>query len=359
MNKFERIRAALNLEETDRVPANLWYHMSGIDHDPKALAEALVFNNEKYDFDFIKLMPFGLYSVQDWGVKVRYYNTAGNPPEVEDYAIHTIKDWSRIEPLPVKCGTWGETLKLAQYVEKLAGGKTPFVQTIFSPLTTAQKLAGDRILMDMKEDPGLFKQALQAITDTTIDFVKANIEAGVSGFFFATRCANHGYMTEEDYKVFGEYFDLQVINAYKDKTFFNIVHIHGEHGMFSLIEKYPVSCINWHDRWTPPTLAEARKLSGKCFLGGLREVPYYSEDGEVIAPSILNSGSAAEIEKHVNEAIEQLNGRGLIIGPGCGADEFVPEENIHAIRRAADYKYSKKHAASFEFGISSADAIQM
>lgn len=339
MNKFERIKAALNLEEVDRVPANLWYHMSGIDQDPKALAEALVTNNEKYDFDFIKLMPHGLYCVKDWGVKVKIFGTAGNPPDVEDYAIHSIKDWATLEVLPATKGEWGKTLKLAQYVEKLTGGKTPFVQTVFSPLTVAQKLAGDRILGDMKDDPKLFRQALQVITDTTVAFIEKNIEAGVSGFFFATKCVNHGYISVEAYREFGEHFDLQVINAYKDRTFFNIAHIHGERGMFSLIEKYPVSCVNWHDRWTPPTLAEARKISGKCFLGGLREVPYYSESGEATSPSILNTGSPADVEAHVTEAIEQLGGKGLIIGPGCGADQFVPEENIYAIRRAtANYK---------------------
>ncbi len=335
MNKFERIKAALKLEEVDRVPANLWYHLSDVDRNIEKLAETLVNENEKYDFDFIKVMPFGLYSVQDWGVKVKEFNERGKPPVVEDYAIHKIEDWSKLEVLPVTKGIWGETVELAQRVGKLTKGKTPFVQTLFSPLTTAQKLAGDRILEDLKENPKLFKQALQVITDTTIEFVKANIEAGISGFFFATRCANYDYISEEDYKEFGEYFDLQVINAYKDKTFFNIAHIHGERGMFDLVEKYPVNCINWHDRWTPPTLSEARKKSNKCFLGGIQEVPYVDENGKEIRPSLLNAGTPEEVKAHVNEAIAELYGKGLIVGPGCGADQFVPEENIHAVRQAA------------------------
>jgi len=334
MNKIERIKAALHLEEVDRVPANLWYHLSAFDQDPRTLAETLVENNEKYDFDFIKLMPFGLYSVQDWGVKVKIFNSIGNPPVVDDYAVHKIEDWAKIDVLPATYGTWGKTLQVAQYVGKLTKGETPFVQTIFSPLTTAQKLAGDRILLDLKENPKLFKQALQVITDTTINFIKANIEAGVSGFFFATRCANFDYITEAEYKEFGEYYDLQVINAYKDATYFNIAHIHGADGMFDLIEKYPVNCINWHDRWTPPTLAEARKKSAKCFLGGIQEVPYRDKNGKVVKPSLLDAGSVDEVEKHILEAIEQVHGRGLIIGPGCGADQFVPDRNIYAVRRA-------------------------
>ena len=28
---------------------------------------------EQYDFDFIKMMPFGAYSTQDWGAKIKIY----------------------------------------------------------------------------------------------------------------------------------------------------------------------------------------------------------------------------------------------------------------------------------------------
>ena len=45
----------------------------------------------------------------------------------------------------------------------------PIIQTIFSPLTTAREMAGDQILFDMKQNPKLFTNDLQTITDTTIN----------------------------------------------------------------------------------------------------------------------------------------------------------------------------------------------
>lgn len=338
MNRLERIKAALNSEEVDYVPSNLWMHHSASDQDPRSLAEIQVEFAKKYDFDFIKLMPFGLYGVQDFGAKVKIFNKINKPPIVDDYGIHEVEDWGKLEVLPAYYGTYGKQVQLAQYTGKLTKGTIPFIQTIFSPLTNARKLAGDRILLDIKQNPKLVKQALQVITDTTINFVKANIEAGVHGFFFATQCASYDFLTEDEYIEFGQYYDLQVINAYKDITYFNVAHIHGENVMFDLIEKYPVNCLNWHDRWTPISLTEARKRTNKCLLGGIREVPYYNDKKEVIRESLLVSGTVSEVEEHVIEAIEEIDGKGLIIGPGCVADQFSIEKNIFAIRRAV-YNY--------------------
>lgn len=335
MNRFERIKAALNSEEVDRVPVNLWMHFSAFDQNPKLLAEKQVEYARKYDFDFIKLAPFGLYGVEDWGVEIEYFNKINQPPEVKKFAIQSAEDWKTINVLPAIYGTYGKQLQLAQHVAKLAHGEFPFVQTIFSPLTTAHKLAGDRLFLDLKEHPELVHQALEVITETTINFVKANIDAGVSGFFFATKTASTDLVTEEEYQTFGVPYDLQVIRNYNEETFFNIAHIHGPNNLFRIIEKYPVNCLNWHDRWISPTLAEARKITDKCLLGGIREVPYFDEFNKVIRKSLLVDGSVSEVENHVKQAIDDVNGKGLILGPGCVADQEALEKNIYAVRRAS------------------------
>lgn len=334
LSKRERIQAALQGEEVDRVPVNLWMHFSAVDQDPRSLAETQTAFVEKYDFDFLKLMPFGLYGVQDYGVKVQIYNQVNHPPVAADYAIHEAKDWERIEPLPAYYGTYGKQVQAAAYAVKLAKGRYPVIQTIFSPLTTARKMAGDRILLDMLETPELFGRALQALTETTIRFVEANLEAGVDGFFFATQCANTDFMTEDNYRKFGSFYDLQVLRAYQDSAWFRVAHIHGDNGMFDLINGYPVNCINWHDRWSGPSLKEARKRTDKCLMGGIRELPYYDEKGGRIREAILNVGSVDQVEQHILEAVAEVDGRGLIVSPGCVADQLVPEKNIYAVRGA-------------------------
>ncbi|MDR0400140.1 MAG: uroporphyrinogen decarboxylase [Treponema sp.] len=336
MTRHERIAAALKGEDVDRIPINVWMHHSAEDQDPRTLAETQVDYAEEFDFDFIKLMPFGLYSVQDYGAKINIYAQTGRPPVVADPGIHEVADWGRIEPLPAYYGSYGKQVQLARYAAAYGKKKFPIIQTIFSPLTTARKLAGDRILGDLKENPALFKQALEAITETTINFVKANIDAGVDGFFFATQCAVYDFCPEEVYREFGEFYDLKVIGAYKDKTFFNVVHPHGTGCMFELIANYPVPCINWHDRWAGPEMGKARTLTGKCLMGGLREVPFFDKEGKQTAESILKTGTPEELLTHVAEAVEAASWRKLIIGPGCVADQHLPREQLRAIRRTVD-----------------------
>lgn len=335
MNKEQRVKAALNSQEVDRVPVSIWMHYSDVDQDPRSLAETQVAFVKKYDYDFIKLMPFGTYAIQDWGAKIKIYCDKFKEPIVEDGGIKEIGDWEKLEELPAVYGTWGKQLQLAQYVSKMAGSEFPFIQTIFSPLTIAKKLAGDRIFKDIKENPKVIHNALEVITQTCINFIKANIEAGVSGFFFATQNASYDVNDEEIFQEFGEKYDLKLFDIYKDQTWFNVIHIHGDNIMFDRLNAYPGNCLNWHDRHTDPGFNDARKKSGKCFLGGIQEVPYFV--GNVLHyDSIMAGSTPAKIEQHVHEAIKQVNGNGLIIGPGCVTDPKTSEENLFAVRKAVE-----------------------
>ena len=334
MNREERIKSALSCGDVDRVPVSVWMHFSEHDQDPRALAEEQIAFNEKYDYDFIKVMPFGTYSTQDWGNKIKFYCTKYQEPIVADPAIKTLDDYDKIVELAGIHGAYGKQVQLIRHISKIITPNTPFVQTIFSPLTTLKKMTTARLLDDIKENPKVVHQVLDIIAATTINFIKLNIEAGVSGFFFATQCATYDFLTDELFAEFAEPYDLKVINSYADKTYFNIIHIHGDNIMFDVINKnYPCNCLNWHDRHTKPSMLEARKITNKCFLGGIKEVPYFV-DGVLKYDSLLERSTPDDVVIHVKEALDQLNSRGLILGPGCVADPKTSEENLLAVRRA-------------------------
>lgn len=335
MTRQERIKAALQGKDTDRIPCSVWMHLSEVDQDPLSLAEEMVERNEEFDFDFIKMMPFGAYSTQDWGAKIRIYCDRYKEPVIVRPAIQELDDYRRIEPLAASYGTWGKTLEVAQHMSRLVKGDTPYIQTIFSPATTLKKLTGNRLISDMVEHPAEVHKALRAITETTISFVKANIEAGVSGFFFATQCATYDFLTDQLFAEFCKPYDLAVIDAYKDETWFNVVHIHGSNIMFETVSQYPCSCINWHDRDTKPDMAEARSLTGKTFLGGIQEVPTII-DGVLSYDSILARSTPEEVIRHIHQAIDQAGRNGLIIGPGCVCDPRTTDANLHAVRQAVE-----------------------
>ncbi len=330
--------AALAGKEVDRIPGTIWKHFSHLDRDPISLAKAQVEFVKRFDFDFIKLMPFGMYAVQDWGVSVSFSTDPYSLPGVCDRAIHNSEDWLGLSVLNPEYGALGQQLQLARNVGKLSKGEIPFVQTIFSPLTTAMKLSGNLVFEHMNSEPEKLKAALEVITETTIRFVDANIAAGVDGFFFATQIASKKMLSLPQYIEFVEEYDLRILKHIENKTAINILHIHGSDIMFERLKDYPVNCLNWHDRDTFPDFGQARKMTDKCFLGGINEIPL-PINHEFIHKSVLAHCRPEEVFNHVREAIES-NGssRGVIIGPGCISNPHAIDQNYEAVRKALEIK---------------------
>ena len=118
MTREERIRAAIAGRETDRVPVAAWMHLSEHDQDPISLAEAEVELTEKYDFDYIKMMPFGLYSTQDFGNQVKIYCDPYKEPIVQKFAIDSPAGYDSIRAISALQGTYGKQVEFARELAK-------------------------------------------------------------------------------------------------------------------------------------------------------------------------------------------------------------------------------------------------
>ncbi|MBQ9972388.1 MAG: uroporphyrinogen decarboxylase [Firmicutes bacterium] len=338
MTKTERVKAAINHEPVDRIPFALWPHLTPYDQDPDLLAEMHFKFYTYLDLDFVKLMPFGLHSVEDYGPVMEKYYKPDIVPVITEPFIKEDSDWDKIIPLDASKGTLGnQAIYAKKMIEKMkeADDVAPVIQTVFSPLTTLFKLVGETCLMDaIKEKPEVVHKALATITANTIDYVKKNLEVGVDGFFFATQLANYRFMDDATYDEFGEKYDLEVMNTYIDDTWFNVIHIHSftpekEKSMFQRLVNYPGNCINWHDRWAGPTFAEARKITDKCLIGGINEELHH------------NSMTFGEVYGHIKEALDAAPATGIMVGPGCTNYEDTPLENFLAARIATS-KYGQK-----------------
>lgn len=178
---------------------------------------------------------------------------------------------AQLEPLDPLAGTLGKQVAALQMVEKGLKGDVPILQTIFSPLTTARKLAGERMFADLRAHPIAFKLGLQVIAETTACFALGCAEAGAHGLFIAMQCATNQLLNEAEYREFGEPFDRLVLETVRPQTSLNIAHIHGDDIFFDLVSDYQVEAINWHDRITSPGLAEARQRFSGMLVGGINE----------------------------------------------------------------------------------------
>lgn len=328
MRKIDRVKAALTKQPVDRPPITLWKPYPEADHDVQLLAKAHVEFQEQFDLDFIKLTPFDLYPVEDWGCRVKYFGTANELPVIEKYAIQKIDDWQNITVLKPTTGAWGEQVLLSRHVKALKKEDVPFIQTVYSPLTVARKLAGDRIVRDLREYPRLIHKVLERITETTIQFVKATLNEGAAGIFFATACANYDFLDVKEYERFGGYYDLQVLEAAKD-AWFNTLHIHGRKIMFDELLSYPVHALNWHDCHEYPPVRRARAMTDLCIIGGL------DEEGPIV------KGTPFAVIEEVTEFLRETNLQGVMVGPGCSTLPIIPPNNLTAARLVVE-RYADK-----------------
>jgi len=319
MDHWARIEAAIAGRPADRVPVALWRHFPVDDQDPGKLAARTLEWQRKWEFDLVKFMPSGTYSVEDWGAKSVFEGAANGARAISEPGVRHAADWRRLPRLDPGKGVLGaQNQALASAAQELRGG-VPLLQTVFSPLTTARKLAGDSLLGQLRSDPDALEAGLRAITDSTIDFALAALKAGAHGLFFATQLATTDLLTVPEYQRFGVRFDLEVLAAVKGQARINMLHIHGENVMFDLLAGYPVEMINWHDRLTAPTLKDALGKFKGAVVGGVEE------------RELLVSGGAPAVRAQVREAIGQTGGQRLVVGPGCVAAIAAPEQNIHAV----------------------------
>jgi uroporphyrinogen decarboxylase len=327
LNKKERVDAALRGEQVDRVPASMWGHDFEREWNVQSFAEAMVENYTRYDWDYMKVNPRACYHVEGWGVRVRPSGEKYKPPVFEDTPIKSSSDWKRIRPLEPDQGALGEQLRALQLINHSIGYDAYFVQTIFCPLGVAKYLAGNTdqpVLQTIREDRAAMHAALRVITETFINYAIACMEQGASGIFYATTgWASESMLTQDQYREFGEQYDLEFLDAIKSRSKFNILHNCGSHIYFDLLAAYPVQALNWAaTQEGNPDLHEGKLRSGKAVMGGISE------------KTTLKNGEPEQVREEVERALELTEGSHFLLAPGCSIPPETPAENLLAIRSA-------------------------
>lgn len=325
MTSKQRIYKTIRGEPIDRAPFSLWRHFPEADQTAEGLAKAVVEFQKKFEFDLVKVTPASGYFTEAFGAKfILRDDEEGIKKGTRKCIFFPIKnhfDWQKLQVLDVNQGILGRELEALKIIRKGIDKNVPIFQTIPNPLTLVKELRGDFWLEDLKKYPEDLKKGLAIITETIIKFSLASLKVGADGIFFFTQTASYDILSENEYQNFGMKYDLQVLEELKKQTDLLILHIHGFNIMFNLLKDYPVQIINWHDCLTKPSLKEAQKVFKGAVLGGI------DEWGALLEKNPEN------IKKQVKKAIQQTNGKRIIIGPGCVIPINTPEENIQAIKK--------------------------
>jgi len=306
LNKIERITSALKGEEVDRPPFSFWYHF-GLQHmTGRKHAEAEVDFYRAYDLDFLKVMSDYPYPLPD-GLE----------------AVETERDWRRIEPIAPDNGCWSEQLSALSMINDEIAEEAMFIETIFSPWTTARRLARSGTLHKARERyPKTLLAAMDAISTSLAGYATQVVDRGAAGIFLSLGAATDDVMTSEEYEIWGRPFDLKILEAVREAPF-NVLHIHGKRIHFDSLLDYPVNALNWSHFATEPSLNEGKMRSGKTVMGGIDEAG-------------ASHVSAPEISEQVDNAIREVGTRGLIVTPGCSVPTDTRERSLREVKTAVE-----------------------
>jgi uroporphyrinogen decarboxylase len=319
----ERIQACLCGETTDRTPIALWRHFPVDDQDPETLAASTLHFQNTYDFDIVKVTPASSFAVKDWGVEDKWMGDAEGSRRYIKRIIQEPGDWEKLPALEPTSTHLAGQLACLRLIRQNLSPETPLIQSIFNPLSQAKNLAGNDLLIEhIRKYPEAVLKGLDTIAKTTAKFVEAVCDEGVDGIFYAVQHAQSELLSLEEYKTFGIPFDHKVLEV-TDDLWCNMLHLHGRDIYFSLLRMYNFQIVNWHDRETYPSLAEAQSLFRGTLCGGLRQDTLVLED-------------QAKVKEEAKDAIKQTKGQRFILGTGCVVPVIASHGNIMAAKRSVE-----------------------
>lgn len=319
----ERIQASIDGKKTDRTPIALWRHFPVDDQNPETLAASTLHFQQTYDFDIVKVTPASSFAVKDWGVEDKWMGDAEGSRQYTKRVIHKPEDWEKLTVLDPSSPHLAGQLACLRLIRENLGSDTPLIQTIFNPLSQAKNLASnDTLIAHIRQYPDAVKKGLETIAKTTAKFIEAANDIGIDGIFYAVQHAQANLLSVDEYTNFGLPYDQQALIPTKD-LWCNMLHLHGKDVYFSLLRLLNFQIVNWHDRETHPSLAEAHSLFKGVLCGGLRQDTLVLED-------------QARVKEEAADAIQQTKGQRFILGTGCVVPITASHGNLITARESVE-----------------------
>ena len=321
MNKLERVTAVLAGQQPDRPPISFWHHFPKTQWAGTAARDAHLDHLRRFDLDFLKVMNDNQY------------------PRPSPEPLTTPADLRGLKICRGNDRPFAAELELVRRLAAELNGQVLMSVTLFNAWTTLRKLVAQPTdkhgppTIDMADDPRdtqisqlleadrqAVASALETVATSLANFAACCIEAGADGVFMSVRddwvdSQRNGAGTYDDLV---RKTDLQILEAAAGGRF-NMLHICGRPLDFSRFADYPVHAVNWADRATGPSIADACDRARPAIAAGLDNL------------NTLPEGTPEQVAHEVRDALRQAKDRPIMITPGCTYDpQAVPEANLHA-----------------------------
>ena len=329
MTHTQRLQLLLDGKPVDRPLFAGWGHfMNLVDRDAVQFAQATIRLQEKFQFDFVKVMSNPYYMVEDTGLELcpppdALHTVTRSPTRLP---IQTPQDWERL-PLPqLHKGALAREEEAIRRIVDAFQGDTPVLATIYTPIMWLSYLALYSGEMAREEQQNgcftalleryLIQQEHQVVpvldyfAELNQRYMEELIKVGVSGFFYCSEHIRDAWSSPDAFSYFEKRYDLAALGAVEGKCQMNLLHVCGTQRLrMEWALDYPVEAINWDDQEAEtPSLAEIREQTNRILVGGLdRHRDLEGENPEQIR---------RRIREKVIRATTQA-GEKLIVSGGC------------------------------------------
>lgn len=321
MNAMERVLAALNHQEADRVPV---YPVLGggtrqfvnasypeWSNNADICAEAFLKAREALDLDCIVTLIDLSVECDAWGQELIFPENEAAHPNYHNCVVKEIEDLEKIQKVDFR--TSKRMMMHLEVVRKLveaSKGEFPIVAFVFGPLGTLSMLRKQEYLyMDFYDDPDAVHEAAANITETLKEYSLALLDAGANGIMFDTLFASGTIMRKSMW---------QELEADLVKDLADTVHAHN--GL--------VMIHNCGDKIYFDAQIEAMRPDAISFLYPPDDCADFKECKEkygdkttligCVSPTAAVYGTDEEWEAECRKNIDDMaKGGGFILGTGC------------------------------------------
>ena len=310
MNKMERFMTAVNGGPVDRPPLLTWAHFLSDHLDSKRVVDLHLQQMAAYDWDIMKAMNDYRYPVPD-----------GVDDLVSASSLQKFRRLSMDEPC------FAIQLDCLRQLRSAIGPDVPILDTIFEPHQQIVRNVGYDQTDNLLGHGTKAMPALEAVTETMCDYVRAAKKAGADAVLVTInggmpRGIARG-VTREQHEHFQKPFTMEVLKAAEGMV--RILHAHGSYLQMDRLVDYPYEVLSIADRGPGnPSLAELRRMTDKCLMGGLDETQ-------------LHARSLPALAREIDDAFAQAGREKFILAPGCTMASFTSNRTLRFLR-----EYSRK-----------------
>lgn len=302
MTKTERVDASLAGREVDRPPISFWYHF-GVQHAPGTrIAELSLEFLRYYDLDFLKLMNDYYFPMPDGLSEVNSAAALG-----------------RIRPIDIQKSDWALQLDAIDILARELKDEAYFIDTVFDPWQVLRRsLAGEHFGRLMNDHPQAVLSALEAITESVIEYCQEAIKRGAAGVFVSTFGAAQ-QMSQEQYRTFAKPFVKQIFEELNGKAPMNTLHMH-DYGIFiDDIQDIPIDILSYEDRYpSNPSIPEMRHHFDGSIMAGLDKWR-------------LQLVTTADAVRNAMEGVELGGSSKFLLAPGCSFEAWFDPHSAKAM----------------------------